>query len=45
MLFDFKDTIRGAEVVKTEWTNDEGCVVTLRLDKKRLETAMGVKFK
>jgi hypothetical protein len=40
-----KDTIRGAEVVKTEWTSDDGCVVTLRLDKKRLESAMGVKFK
>ena len=40
-----KDVIRGAEVVKTEWTNDDGCVVTLRLDKKRLESEMGVKFK
>ncbi len=28
---------KGAEVIKTEWTNDDGCVVTLRLDKKRLE--------
>lgn len=37
--------IKGAEVVKTEWTNDDGCVVTLRLDKKRLESEMGVKFK
>jgi hypothetical protein len=40
-----KDTIRGAQIVKTEWTSDDGCVVTLRLDKKRLESAMGVKFK
>jgi hypothetical protein len=40
-----KDVIRGAEVIKTEWTNDDGCVVTLRLDKKRLESQMGVKFK
>ncbi|OGR93354.1 MAG: hypothetical protein A2992_06105 [Elusimicrobia bacterium RIFCSPLOWO2_01_FULL_59_12] len=40
-----KETIRGAEVVKTEWTSDDGCVVTLRLDRKRLETQMGVKFK
>ncbi len=40
-----KDTIRGAQVIKTEWTSDDGCVVTLRLDKKRLETQMGVKFK
>jgi hypothetical protein len=40
-----KDAIRGAEVIKTEWTNDDGCVVTLRLDKTRLQTLMGVKFK
>jgi hypothetical protein len=37
--------IKGAEVIKTEWTNDDGCVVTLRLEKKRLESEMGVKFK
>jgi len=40
-----KDTIKGAQVVKTEWTSDDGCVVTLQLDKKRLESQMGVKFK
>lgn len=40
-----KEVIKGAEVVKTEWTNDDGCVVTLRLNKKRLESQMGVKFK
>ena len=40
-----KAVIQGAEVIKTEWTNDDGCVVTLRLEKKRLETEMGVKFK
>jgi len=40
-----KESIRGAEVVKTEWTSGDGCLVTLRLDKKRLETQMGVKFK
>ena len=40
-----KDTIRGAQIVKNEWTNDDGCVVTLHLDKKRLESTMGVKFK
>jgi hypothetical protein len=39
-----KATIRGANIVKTEWTNDDGCVVTLRLDKKRLEDA-GLKLK
>jgi hypothetical protein len=37
--------IKGAEIIKTEWTNDDGCVVTLRLDKKRLQDQMGVKFK
>ncbi|MEK6544828.1 MAG: hypothetical protein AABZ44_10380 [Elusimicrobiota bacterium] len=37
--------IKGAEIVKTEWTNDDGCVVTIRLDKKRLEKMMGIKFK
>jgi hypothetical protein len=39
-----KEIIKGAEVVKTEWTHDDGCVVTLHLDKKRLESA-GVKLK
>jgi hypothetical protein len=34
-----KELIKGAEVVKTEWTNDDGCVVTLRLDKKKIEGA------
>ena len=37
--------IKGAEIIKSEWTNDEGCLVTLRLDKKRLEQMMGIKFK
>ncbi|MBI3298138.1 MAG: hypothetical protein HYZ75_08240 [Elusimicrobia bacterium] len=40
-----KDVIRGAEIVKTEYTKDDGAVVTLKLPKKRLETMMGVKFK
>ena len=37
--------IKGAKVVKTEWTNDDGCVVTLQISKKRLQDAMGIKFK
>ena len=37
--------IKGAEIIKSEWTNDDGCIVTLRLDKKRLQDMMGVKFK
>ena len=40
-----KETIKGAEVIKSEFTSDNGCVVTLRLPKKRLEEMMGVKFK
>ena len=35
--------IKGAEIVKTEWTADDGCVVTLKLPKKRLK-AMGLKM-
>ena len=37
-------SIRGAEIVKSEFTSDNGCVVTLRLPKNRLETMMGVRF-
>lgn len=37
-------TIRGAEIVKSEFTADNGCVVTLRLPKSRLEKMMGVRF-
>ncbi|MDE2512307.1 MAG: hypothetical protein KGL74_14375 [Elusimicrobia bacterium] len=37
-------SIRGAEVVKSEFTADNGCVVTLRLPKSRLEKLMGVRF-
>ena len=40
-----KETIKGAQIIKTEWTSDDGCLVTLRLEKKRLESLMGVKFK
>ncbi len=39
-----KEVIKGAEIVKSEWTNDDGCVVTLRLEKKKLEGA-GLKLK
>ncbi len=35
--------IKGAEIVKTEWTADDGCIVTLKLPKKRLK-AMGLKM-
>lgn len=36
--------LKGAEEVKLEWTSDDGCLVTMRLDKKRLEKMMGVQF-
>ena len=29
------NTLRGAAIVKREWTSDDGCVVTIRLDKKK----------
>ncbi|GEM_PF-534640 len=29
------NTIRGVAVVKREWTSDDGCLVTIRLDKKK----------
>ncbi|HOW88950.1 MAG TPA: hypothetical protein PL037_01615 [Elusimicrobiales bacterium] len=29
--------IKGAQVVRTEWTGDDGCVVVLRLSKKALK--------
>jgi hypothetical protein len=38
------DAIRGAEIRKTEFTSDNGCVVTMRLPKKRLEVLMGVRL-
>ncbi|MFH1541409.1 MAG: hypothetical protein ABID79_06155 [Elusimicrobiota bacterium] len=35
-------TIKGAQVVRSEWTSDDGCVVVLRLSKKALKE-MGLK--
>jgi len=31
--------IKGAQVVRTEWTSDDGCIVVLRLSKKALKEA------
>lgn len=31
--------IKGAQIVRTEWTSDDGCVVTLRLPKQALSDA------
>lgn len=36
-------TIKGAQVVRSEWTADDGCVVILRLSKKSLKD-MGLKM-
>ncbi|MCB4791017.1 MAG: hypothetical protein LHV68_03935 [Elusimicrobia bacterium] len=36
--------IKGAEVVKSEWTADDGCVTTIRLPKTRLKS-MGLNVK
>lgn len=38
------DAIMGAEILKSEFTEDNGCVVTLRIPKARLERMMGVRF-
>ncbi len=37
------EVIKGAQVVRTEWTSDDGCVVVLRLPKKVLKDS-GVKL-
>ena len=31
------EVIKGAQVIKTEWTQDDGCVITLRLLKSELK--------
>ncbi len=36
--------LRGAEVRKTEFTSDGGCVVTMRLPKDRLDAGIGGRF-
>lgn len=35
--------IKGAQVVRSEWTSDDGCVIVLRLPKKALKEA-GIKI-
>mgnify|MGYP001566754721 CR=1 FL=1 len=39
-----KETIRGAEILKSEFTSDNGCVVTMRVSKQKLNRLMEVKF-
>lgn len=29
------NTLKGVAIIKREWTSDDGCVMTIRLDKKR----------
>lgn len=38
------DVIRGAQIVKSEFTSDNGCVVTLKLARSRLAKLMKVEF-
>jgi len=35
--------LKGAQVMRTEWTSDDGCIVVLRLPKKALKEA-GIKL-
>lgn len=39
------ESVKGAETVRTEWTGDDGCIVTLRLSKKRLAQMLKMNFK
>lgn len=39
-----EEAIQGAEIVRSEFTSDNGCVVTMRLPKPRLERLMGLQF-
>ena len=36
--------IKGAQTMKIEWTQDDGCMVTMRLDKQGLAKQLGVTF-
>lgn len=38
------DMVKGAEITKVEWTNDDGCVATVRLNKKAIEKETGLKL-
>jgi len=38
------DSVMGAEVSKTEWTADDGCVITMRLDKQKLAQQLNTKI-
>lgn len=36
--------VKGAETTKIEWANDDGCVATVRLNKKAVEKELGLKL-
>jgi hypothetical protein len=36
--------VKGAEITKMEWTNDDGCVVTMRVNKKDIAKETGLKL-
>jgi hypothetical protein len=36
--------LKGAEVTKMEWTSDDGCVATVRINKRFLEKETGLKL-
>ena len=36
--------VKGAEVTKIEWANDDGCVATVRIHKKIVEKELGIKL-
>ena len=36
--------VKGAETTKIEWASDDGCVATVRLNKKIVEKELGLKF-
>ncbi|MFH2203777.1 MAG: hypothetical protein ABIJ96_11720 [Elusimicrobiota bacterium] len=40
-----KNVIRGAEIISTRFTKDNGAVVVMELPKKRLRALEGIKFK
>lgn len=39
------ESVKGAEILNSEFTEDDGCIVTLRLSKKRLAQMLKMNFK
>ena len=38
------EVMKGAEITKQEWTKDDGCIISMRVPKKTVEIALGVKI-